>query len=165
MTPARKAALRKAQAASARARRGTGKAARSTGRTVKRGAKRVNAKRKANIQKTYGKNWKSANRLQKVNRVSRNINRAYIAGAVGVAGYGLAMESAAGKRYQNRQSFKKQYGKPAYKAAKAKYKSNVKAQRARRRNPGPTTMSWGPRSSGMAALPRGRGSNQKRARR
>jgi hypothetical protein len=163
MTSARKAALRKAQLASARARRGTGKAARSTGRTVKRGAKRVNAKRKANIQKTYGKNWKSATRIQKVNRVARNYNRAYTAGAVGLVAYGVASETAIAKRQKNRQAFKKQYGKPAYKAAKRKYKSNVKASRARGR--GPTTMSWGPRSSGMAALPRGRGSNQKRARR
>lgn len=158
MTGARKAALRKAQLASARARRGTGKAARGTGRV----ARRVNTKRKAKKEKNYGKNWKSANSLQKVNRVGRNLNRAYVGAYVGYAGYNLAMGSAAGKRYQNRQAFKQEYGKGALKAAKRKYKSNAKAARARGR--GPTTMAWGPRTtSSMKALPR-TGSRKRRMR-
>jgi hypothetical protein len=162
MTPARKAALRKAQAASARARRGTGKAARSTGRALKRGSARRKATRKANREKAYGKTWKSANAVQKANRVVVGAGLAYNTAVLGTVGYAVAkpavMNSSRGRRYQARKDFKQQYGKAAYKTAKRKYKSNVKA----RRNPGPTTMSWGPRSSGMAALPRGRGSNQKR---
>lgn len=186
MTAARRAALRKAQLASARARR-------RAGSSIKRTRTRMKARRQANKQRLYGTNWRSASTAQKINRVNRNYRRIYAAGVVGFAGatavqlrkinadiaYKGSWTNKAGKtfnaqggprflqvtptargaRRRNRKAFKQQYGRAAYKAAKRQYKSNVKARR--RAAYGPTTMQWGPR---QLALPRGKGSNQRRAR-
>ena len=175
MTAKRKAALRKAQIASARKRR--------------KGKK---------IEK-YGKSRKTATIKQKTNRLNRAHRRIAIArvgAGVAVVGayYGTAAyrmrpanadiaytgQAQYGGQYFNQQggpkflqvtptqkgfqrrnqkAFIKAHGRSAFKAAKAKHKSNLRAQRARNRaGAGATTMQWMPRDHvAQTALPAGRG--------
>jgi hypothetical protein len=175
MTARRKAALRKAQIASARKRR--------------KGKK---------IEK-YGASRKTATLKQRTNRVNRAHRRVAIArvgATVAVVGayYGTAAyrirkanadiaytgkaeyngnhynqqggprvlrvtPTAKGHRRRAQKAFIKAHGKPAFKAAKAKHKSNLRAQRARNRaGVGKTTMQWMPRDHvHQTALSVGRG--------
>ncbi len=172
MTARRKAALRKAQLASARKRR--------------KGAK---------LEK-YGKSYRKATNKQKINRNNRaykRINRVRIAVGVGALAYPFARAAydirqvnaniayngqatyrgqrfsaqggprflrvkptARGARRRNRADFRAQYGSKALRDLKRNMKRQQRAQRRHVRNTvrnGRTTMMWGPRQQ---ALPRGR---------
>lgn len=175
MTAKRQAALRKAQLASARKRRKGAKikkygASRKTA-TLKQRTNRINrAHRRIAIARVgagvaivgayYGT---AAYRVRKANADIAYTGHAEYNGQhfnqQGGPRVLRVKATAKGRQKRAQKAFIKAHGKSAFKAAKAKHKSNLLAQRARNRaGAGSTTMHWMPRDHvHQTALTAGRG--------
>lgn len=174
MTARRKAALRKAQLASARKRR-------KSGRQAKKIAKYGASRKTATIKQITNRNNRAANRIAAGYLAARFIVPvAYGAYSVRRANASVAYNgvyrddagrvfnaqggprilrvkpTARGARRRNRADFRAQYGRKTLRQLKRNTRRTQRMQRRNVRNAvryGSTTMTWGPR---QRALPRGR---------